>query len=85
VALVLMPEATSFRAMYGPGSDGRLQHYLGDLHQQFDVPVIDARPWVEDGHFRDSHHLLLPGAKDFTEKLAREVVPLVSAAKGGPS
>jgi hypothetical protein len=85
VALVLMPEATIFRAFYGPGSDERLLVFLSVLRQEFGVPVIDARPWVDDGDFRDTHHLLLPGAKVFTERLAREVAPLLRAGKGGPS
>jgi hypothetical protein len=81
-ALVLMPEATAFRALYPPAVLGGIERFLADLSREKHVPLIDARTWVEDGGFWDGHHLLPEGAAVFTERFAREALrPLL--APGG--
>ena len=70
-ALVLMPEATTFRAMYSPQSRARTDALLADLGRDCGVRVIDAREWVADDDFWDPHHLRGPGAVTFTERLGR--------------
>lgn len=67
VVLVLMPEATTFRAMYPAGLDERIEAELNALG----VPLIDARGWLADTDFFDGHHQLTPGAEKFTDELAR--------------
>ena len=68
--LVLMPEGSEFRAIYPLSVNQRLNAFLTGL----DVDVIDARQWLPDGAFRDSHHMLIPGAAIFTDRLTREVI-----------
>lgn len=67
VRLVLMPESTALRALYGPGADGRLKAALP-------ADVVDARGWLPDDAFNDGHHMLAAGAEAFTDRLGREVV-----------
>lgn len=70
VRLVLMPESSQFRALYGPGANDRLLATLGTLP----ASLIDARDWLADDEFNDGHHMLTQGARRFTDRLAREVV-----------
>lgn len=74
VRLVLMPEATTFRAMYPAGLDERVEASLKTLG----VPLIDARTWLADDDFYDGHHPFTRGAEKFTDALAKrlaEVTP----------
>ncbi len=70
VRLVLMPESSEFRQMYGPGASDRLLATLRELP----APLVDARDWLPDGEFNDGHHMLTAGAERFTDRLAGEVV-----------
>jgi len=72
--LVLMPEASEFRNLYPPAAWAQVQAFLDQLRDEFDVPLINARNWVADADFMDTHHVFVPGAKTFTERLGREVV-----------
>ena len=67
--VVLMPEPTAFRTLYSVASEATLQRFLGTLG----VPVIDGRTWVEDGGFRDPHHVNPEGATQFTTRFIVEV------------
>jgi hypothetical protein len=78
VVLFLMPEASDFRGWYTPAARSELADYLESLQQQYATPVIDAREWVCDDEFWDSHHLLLGGARLFTERFSTEVASLIS-------
>jgi hypothetical protein len=70
VVLVLMPEATTFRAMYPAGLDERIETELKALG----VPLIDARGWLADTDFYDGHHPFTHGAEKFTDELAKRMV-----------
>ena len=79
-ALVLMPEGSLFRSWYAPETLRQLYAFLWKLSGECQVPLIDAREWVEDSGFSDSHHLLPPGAAAFSHRLGREVIlPLLQA------
>jgi hypothetical protein len=79
-ALVLMPEGTEFRNFYPSFAWPRVNDFLGLVKQEFSVPVINAREWIPDSGFSDSHHLLPEAATVFSEQLCREaLVPLLSA------
>ncbi len=67
VVLVLMPEATTFRALYPAGLDSRIDDTLKSLG----VPLIDARGWLDDTDFYDGHHPFTHGAEKFTDELAK--------------
>jgi hypothetical protein len=80
VALVLMPEATAFRNLYPPEMRAALDSFLAGLSRERGVPVVDARTWVADEDFLDTHHLLPSGAAIFTRCLEREaLVPLLQS------
>jgi len=83
VALVLMPEGSSFRKLYGPRAEPALQAFLGDLCREHDLLLIDGRRWVGDDLFVDGHHLLPDGAVAFTERFRRNALVVRTAA--GPA
>jgi hypothetical protein len=73
--LMLMPEGTEFRTyFYPPEAQVAINRYIADVSQAYETPVIDARTWVADEGFIDSHHLVPDGAARFTERLGREVL-----------
>jgi hypothetical protein len=73
-ALVLMPEGSEFRALYPEAVRRGIDRFLADLARETEVPVIDARTWVEDAGFWDGHHLLPEGATAFTDRFDREAL-----------
>ena len=71
--LVLMPEGPAFRSWYTLSMRAGLDCFLQSLKNEYDLPLIDARAWLdEEESFRDSHHLLPSGASRFTDRLAIE-------------
>jgi hypothetical protein len=74
VALIVTPEATEFQSWYPPGVRAEIDRYCEDLSTEYHIPVIDARNWLPDGDFFDGHHVLLPGARVFTDRLGQEVL-----------
>jgi hypothetical protein len=82
-ALVMMPEGAEFRGLYPPGVWGQVQVFLDSLTREFGIPLINAREWIPDGDFSDSHHLRPHGATVFTGRLSGEVLgALRGPAKG---
>ena len=49
--------------------------HLHSVSERWGVPLIDARDWLGDDAFYDSHHLLPRGAAAFTERFERESLP----------
>ena len=81
VALVLMPEGPAFRSWYPPETWRTVQEWLGQVCREYDLPLINAREWMDEDDFIDSNHLRASGADKFTERLGREyVLPLLRAA-----
>ncbi len=84
VALVLTPEGKEFQSWYSPDSRQRVDAYCAALVRDYPVPLIDARNWLPDNEFTDSHHVNRCGAEDFTLRLGREVLqPLVEGRLPG--
>jgi hypothetical protein len=83
-AVLLMPEASRFRALYPAGFEPQLAELLESLQREHGLrAVIDARAWVGDDGFVDGHHLQVEGARVFTERFGREAVrPLLEATAG---
>jgi hypothetical protein len=81
VALVLMPEGPTFQSWYSPRTRRQVEMFLGELKDEYRMPLIDCRNWIAEDGFSDSHHLVIQGAAQFTERLGREVLPLLKPAK----
>jgi hypothetical protein len=80
-ALLLMPEGPVFRSWYPPGAWEQVSAFLGGLSRRYAVPVINARAWMAEEDFADSHHLLPAAAAAFSGRLGREaLVPLLAGA-----
>lgn len=78
VRLVLMPESSGFRAYFPAAGYDRLLRRLGE----FDVPLVNAREWLDDAAFYDGHHAFVAGADVFTERLTREAIaPALTAGR----
>jgi hypothetical protein len=85
-ALVLMPEGPEFRRWYPPGIWEQIQAYLDGLSREWEVPIINAREWLAEDDFLDSHHMLVSGATRFSERLGREALrPLLCEGSGSSS
>jgi hypothetical protein len=82
-ALLLMPEGSAFQGFLAAPVRAGLDAFLTELARTEQVPLIDARAWVEDAGFWDGHHLLPEGAGTFTRRLEREVLPLLRATACG--
>jgi hypothetical protein len=77
-ALVVMPEGPAMRSWYNPDGWRNLRAYLEGLERQFGCCLVDAREWMAEEEFADSHHLIAAGARRFSERLGREaVLPLL--------
>jgi hypothetical protein len=77
--LLLMPEGTDFQSMYPPRARTAIDAYLARVQREQTVGLVDARRWIPDSGFWDSHHLLLTGAAAFTKRFEREALrPLFS-------
>jgi hypothetical protein len=75
VALILLPEHSRTRSWYSPRVHAMVRDYLGRLHQEFGVPIVDVRNWVPDADFADDYvHMQSQGVPQFSERLGREVV-----------
>jgi hypothetical protein len=72
--LVVPPEGEVFRTFYPAGLSRNVDALLARLVREFQVPVCDARYWVKEEDFWDSHHLLPEGAARYTDRLGREVL-----------
>jgi hypothetical protein len=78
VALLLTPEGSEFRSWYTADAERRLSEWCAAVSRDSGAPLIDARRWLSDECFFDSHHVLAPGAEAFTRRLEAEVLrPLV--------
>ena len=73
--LVLMPEGTAFRKLYSDVAWSQIDRCLGDISKEFDTPLVDARAWVPDDGFWDSHHMRLKGSRIFSDRIDRDVLP----------
>lgn len=69
VVLLLMPEGPLFRSWYPETVTRRLEAFIASL----ETPCINARDWVAEEDFLDSHHLLQTGARHFSEQLGGEL------------
>jgi hypothetical protein len=90
-ALMLMPEGSRFRGWCPPGMIAGYEAWLHDVCSRTRVPLLDARRWIADDGFWDSHHLMPSGAVEFTRRWTREATTTfapqlaVSSPRGRPT
>jgi hypothetical protein len=87
VVLLLTPEGDLFRSWYPPRALAEIEAWCADMRRRHGVPIIDARRWLAEEDFIDSHHVCRAGATAFTRRLGREVLrPFVEGTlpAGGP-
>jgi len=78
-ALLLMPEAPSYRRLYPAGAWDEVEGLVRTLGRRYGAPVINAREWMAEEDFLDTLHLVPSSATTFSERFAREaLVPLLS-------
>ena len=73
--LMLSPEGPTFRAFYDAAALARFEGYVADVAREYGVRVIDARDWLPEADFMDSHHPLHRGSVAFTARLVADVGP----------
>lgn len=71
--LLFTPEGPAFRKFYDPAGLARFEEYVAGVARNHDTRVIDARDWLPESDFMDSHHPLRRGAAAFTARLVTEV------------
>ncbi|MDB5313868.1 MAG: hypothetical protein JWO38_8070 [Gemmataceae bacterium] len=84
VAFAYLPEATEFRSWMPPAVEQAAQGYLATLCRELDIPLIDARLWMEDGYLVDGFHLSRQGAAEFTRKFGPAVAATFPDLRRGP-
>jgi hypothetical protein len=79
--LLLMPEDSAFRALHAPAAKVACDHALAELSREYDVPLVDARTWIDDAGFWDGHHLTPDGADRFTRRFRKDVLCVASGGR----
>jgi len=80
--LLIMPEGNEFRSWYSPEARTQIDDYLARLSRDYQAPLIDAREWMADEAFLDSHHLTRAGAMEFSQRLMQRVLgPLLRSPR----
>jgi hypothetical protein len=77
----LMPEGRIFQSWYPPPTRACIDEYLTRISREYNLPIVDARNWIDDDYFQDSHHLDRRGATRFTRLFGDEVLPSLLAGK----
>jgi hypothetical protein len=83
VAVVLPPEGSEFRSWYPPHVQVALDQFVNRLRTDHGVVVLDARSWLPDEAFVDSHHVVRSWAGPYSRRLAREAV-MPALREGSP-
>lgn len=81
VVLLRSPEGPTFRAWYDPETLARFDAYIAEVAAEFHIPILDARLWLEEEDFFDSHHVLKRGADKFTARFAKELPALLTTSR----
>jgi hypothetical protein len=77
--LAYLPEGPLLRSLYPPGAVARFVGEIKALSRTYGVPFVEARDWLGEDMFVDSHHANRVGAAAMTERLGREaIVPLLA-------
>jgi hypothetical protein len=74
LGMIILPEATAFRAGYPVAARAEVDSYLRRVQREYGIPTIDARSWVPDAEFMDGFHLHPRGAARFTQQFGTQVL-----------
>lgn len=74
VVVLLTPEGSEFQSWYSAESLRVLDSYCTELRRRYGVEIVDARNWLAEEDFIDSHHCHLRGAEKFTNLLCERVL-----------
>jgi hypothetical protein len=79
VALLYMPENGEFQRLMPLPVRADVDRHLDDLCHEWQMPLVDARRWVEDTDFAEFVHVLPSGAEVFTRRFGTEGLPSLLA------
>jgi hypothetical protein len=79
--LVLSPEGPVFQSYYNAENWSQFQNHLERLAVEKGTRLINARDWLTEEQFYDSHHPLRGGAEVFTQRLMQELRPELARLK----
>jgi hypothetical protein len=74
LTLLLTPEGKIFQSWYSPAARQLIDRYCQELSRTYDVSLVDARDWLGEEQFVDSHHTRVSGAEAFTRRLGSDVL-----------
>jgi hypothetical protein len=80
VCVVMMPEGPAMRSWYVAEPRRQLEEFVQATCARHDAALIDARDWLPEESFRDSHHLYPPGAQQFSRQLGAELARQLAGA-----
>lgn len=83
LTLLLTPEGSDFRSWYSAESVAAVEQFCAELNRDYGLRLIDARRWLPDEEFVDSHHMLSAGADRFTRRLGKRLEAIHLARSGG--
>ncbi len=81
-AFFVTPESSVLRSWYPPAARAIFHDHLAGLGREYEVPIFDAREWIEDEGFHDFCHLAPAGANAFSARLGRDVVRVLVQGGG---
>jgi len=73
--LMFSPEGPTFRAFYDAARLSQFEGYVAGVAGEHGARVIDARGWLPELDFMDSHHPLHRGSVAFSTRLVAELNP----------
>lgn len=85
VGLLYVPESRDFADFFPVTARCQADDFLHALSQELDVPVIDARDWLENEATSDGFHLRKGPAAEFTQRLGHEVMSAFPGLKRRPA
>ena len=74
LGLVIMPESRTFRSWYPENTTVLIRNYTRELATEYGTRMIDAGDWLPDSQFLDHHHVMDPGAEQFSDRLRAEYI-----------
>jgi hypothetical protein len=75
LVLLRMPEGPVFRSWYGVEPLAAFDQWCMSFAADEGVRVLDARDWLGEDGFNDSHHANRRGADAFSKRFVRELTP----------